>query len=49
MRCVEILLNFPGQSARNLAHDLAQQVVATGLNEAIGEHGDHSGKCDPDR
>ena len=49
MGCMEIFLNFPRQSAWNLSHDLAEKVVATGLNQAIGKHGDHPWKCDPDR
>jgi hypothetical protein len=34
---VEILLNFPGEFAGDLADDLFQQMVATALHQSLGQ------------
>ena len=47
MACMEIFLHFPGETPGNLAHNLAQQVVAAGLNQAIRKQRDHLGKVNP--
>lgn len=48
MGCVEILLHFPGEASGNLAHDLPQKMVTTGLHQLLGEHRDHPRQAYPD-
>ena len=47
MGCMKILLNFPGEAPGDLAHDLPQQMITTGLHQLLGEHGDHLRQANP--
>ena len=47
MGSVEVFLDFPGQSPRDLTHDLLEQVVSAGLHKIIRKHGDHFWQTDP--
>ena len=44
---MEIFLHFPGEPPGNLAHNLAQEMIATGLNEPVWKKRDHLGKVNP--
>jgi hypothetical protein len=44
---MEIFLHFPGETPGNLPHNLAQKVIATGLNQPVREQGDHLGQVNP--
>jgi len=46
---VEVFLHLPGEAARDLAHDLAQQVVAAALHQVVGQQIDHRRQPDPHR
>ena len=45
---MEVFLHLPGELARDLAHDLPEQVVAARLHQAHGQQGDHPWQADPD-
>ena len=41
---VEVLLDFPRQTARDLANDLPQKVIATGLDQGFWQHANKGGQ-----
>ena len=47
MGSVEVFLHFPGQSPRDLTHDLLEQVVSAGLHKIVRKHGDHFWQTNP--
>ena len=47
MGSVEVFLHFPGQSPRDLTHDLLEQVVTAGLHKIVRKHGDHFWQTNP--
>ncbi len=49
MAGMKIFLHFPGETPRNLADNLAQEVIPAGLNKPIRKQCDHFGKVNPNR